>query len=335
MRFTYDLPPQRIAQWPVEGERSKSKLLRLKPSSEIVDANFSELRQFLKPGDVLVLNNTKVQPRRFFANLNGKEIEVLLLEQKDEVWEALAKPMRKLAVGDVLELTAEVKAEVLGRTEDQRRIKLKITEAQVAELGLMPIPPYIRDGRSEDKDKERYQTVFAENAGSVAAPTAGLHFTKELLEELKNKGVQICYLTLHVGPASFLAVSDEVFEGTELSKEFYHVADDTRQIIRNAKKEGRRIVAVGTTVMRSLESLDLNQQDAGFKETKLFIKPGFEFKVVDALLTNFHQPGSSHLLLVEAFIGRENIEKVYQHGLENNYRFLSYGDGSFFEKICE
>ncbi len=371
----YTLPKEKIASRPIgRGEnRSLSKLLYAnfrylkKDSLKVKDEVFFNLSKILKSGDLLILNNSKVFPSRFFVNLSSlssKKVEVLLtrrLEKKEdiELWEAMAKPMKQIKKNISFSLSSSLKARSLGRNKSLDRVILEITkkdfkktpnkiEELLSNSGLMPIPPYIRDGKADDLDRETYQTVLANKPGSVACPTAGLHFSKSLLEALKEKGVRIETITLHVGTASFSPIRNGNIEEHKMQKEYYSISDKTAKAIFKAKKENRRVIAVGTTCVRSLESavrkdsysmlsgdekgLENLSEEGRFLDTNLFITPGFKFKVVDCLITNFHQPLSTHLLLVDAFSGSEIVELIYNHALKGDYRFLSYGDSMFLEK---
>lgn len=308
---------------------------------QCADRVFAELPDILRAGDLLVINNSKVLPHRFIFEHRNSEMEVLLLEEETEAdhWLCLAKPMKRAKLGEDLALSEHILARVLGRDESGERLRLVLRTHNSTENlsglilseGQMPIPGYIRQGRADHTDAELYQTVYAKHAGSVAAPTAGLHFTAELFHTLKEKGVEVQELTLHVGPASFQPVRD--FANHEMPTEWYSISADVMAALERAKKEKRRIVCVGTTSARTLESAarDLPKPDE-FVPTKLFITPGFEFKYVDVLMTNFHQPGTTHLLLVAAFIGEENTSRIYEHALASDYRFLSYGDTMLLER---
>lgn len=363
----YSLPAEKIAQRPLAAggaPRSSSKLLhcrRTVGSLEIADRSFWELPALLRPGDLLVLNNTKVLPNRFFASRPGKteEIEIFLLKQLSagcsgfpvECWEALARPLRKLGAGDVINLSPSLRAEVLGRSEDQRRLRLKLFPASalaesklsgsglaplIAGEALVPIPPYVRGGRSDDLDREFYQTVYAEEPGSIAAPTAGFHFTDALLEQLSRGGVSHVFITLHVGQASITLIADHDLDDFQMPKESYRIGVDAARLIGESRARSGRIVAVGTTTVRALESWALDRlassAASAYCETDIFIRPGFDFKIVNAMITNFHQPGSTHLLMVAAFIGESAAASAYQHALCADYRFLSYGDAMLLER---
>ncbi|MCC6953410.1 MAG: tRNA preQ1(34) S-adenosylmethionine ribosyltransferase-isomerase QueA [Deltaproteobacteria bacterium] len=340
--FDYTLPPERIAQWPAgaSGSRSDSKLLVASSSGSALtlsDSHVRDIRQFLRPGDLLVFNDSGVIPARFFVDAEGRTVEIFLLalpadETETEV-EVLARPMDKLREGKTVVLSDGLFADVLGRTTDRSRLRLRLrssSQATVRELvasaGIMPIPPYIRGGRGELRDRELYQCVFSQEPGSVAAPTAGLHFTPELLAELEQSGVSLGMVTLHVGSASFrpAQMQDPKLERGET--EWYRVSIELAEKIAQTKSAGGRVVAIGTTTVRALESAALSSMSGGLAATDLMIKPGHVFQTVDVMFTNFHQPGSTHLLLVSAFFGASNMARVYQHALDNAYRFLSYGD---------
>lgn len=358
--FNYKLPKERIAIRPcgLHSSRDQAKLLHVRPNINqplaLEDRCVRDLPELLREGDLLVLNNTKVRPFRFFPRINEKECEVLLVTQlesiKDhtQVWMCLARPMKRFRQGMQVELSASITLEVLGRNEEGDRLILKLScesekslDALIESEGLLPIPPYIRGGHSDELDVELYQTVFADIPGSIAAPTAGLHFTPSLFESLSSREIGCVDITLHVGVGSFLPVAADSPNKHHMIAERFHIPEDTRIAIRDAKEEGRRIVAIGTTVVRALEGKVLD--DASFfvkrtleikhefEETNIFISPGFEFQVVDALFTNFHQPRSTHLALVSAFVGEDVIEQAYRHALSGEYRFLSYGDAMFLD----
>jgi S-adenosylmethionine:tRNA ribosyltransferase-isomerase len=296
-----------------------------------------------------VLNNTKVHPWRFFARQIGsdREIELLILRRESTVgsserWSALARPMRKLKAGDTLELGTNAAVTVVGRSADGNELIIERHAGDPFPDGSMPIPPYIRGGRGDSSDRESYQTVYAAVEGSIAAPTAGLHFTPELLSSLTARGISQSFITLHLGAASFLPVRDELLSHHQMTEEYYSIPERTRSAIDQTKSRGGRIVAVGTSTVRALESaaIDESMTDtaclprAGQREfhgTRIFITPGFRFQVVDAVITNFHQPGSTHLLLVAALLGKRLTAECYQHALAGHYRFLSYGDAMLIE----
>lgn len=341
--FDYELPEQRIAQRALE-DRSASKMLVAQrgKGQAAIDSCVRELPAFLAPGDLLVLNNSKVLPCRFFGRKldSDASIEVLLLrplEGGDSTWECLAKPMKRLKPGNKVRLSRSLVAEAGTRSgEGEDRIELHLESPRgdarsllqiIEEEGNMPIPGYIRNGYADEGDKTRYQTVYSQTVGSVAAPTAGLHFTDSLFAELRSQGIGIEFITLHVGVASFAPVRD--LQSHKMPLEWYRIPFGTARAIERTKRAGGRVIAVGTTCVRSLES-SVMQGNFGTNEqmcnTELFITPGFSFSVVDSLMTNFHQPRTTHLLLVSAFHGEENVKALYQHALKSDYRFLSYGD---------
>jgi S-adenosylmethionine:tRNA ribosyltransferase-isomerase len=349
--LSYELLEEKIAQRPVSynATRSSSKLLHAQSSGEnlnISEYKFEQVVELLKEGDLLVLNNSKVIHARFFLELPGlKYAEILLVRPLSEVneWECLGRPLKKLENLGTFNLSKKLRCTVLDRTNEGRglRIKLEVVDGSelaevIREEGFAPIPPYIRSGKSDASDKDLYQTVYAKEEGSVAAPTAGLHFTEEILSELKSKGVDSVNVTLHVGPYSFFPVADKIEESQVLTERFL-VPRETFDAIKSAKAEGRRVIAVGTTVVRCLETFygldEIDEEVGKWQESSLMIMPGFSFKVIDSMFTNFHQPRSTHLLLVGAFLGVDNMHKVYQYALSNNFRFLSYGDSSFLEKL--
>lgn len=349
--FTYQLPEDRIAQRPLSfsGARSDARLLHARAKASglcIQDRAFTELPEVLRVGDLLILNNTKVLPARVFAKLKrtAREVELLFVKVEESGrTEAIARPMRKVRAGDVLVLAEGLEGEVQGRSADERRLLINFTSAErlkqrLYSQGMMPIPPYIRGGRADEFDELQYQTVFASEDGSLAAPTASLHFTDEILNALRQRGVHLGFLTHHVGTASVSQIDLTAVSEHKMAAESYRIGSETRAALRAAKQGGRRVVAVGTTVVRALESeFLLGQgecpvQDSGFQDTSLFIYPGHRFQAVDALVTNFHQPSSTHLQLVAAFIGEAALKEIYQHALETeSYRFLSYGDSSLLE----
>lgn len=331
--FYYNLPEELIAQHPLE-DRAESKLLVLdKITGEIQHRRFKNIIEYLNPGDTLVLNDTRVLPARLFGNRLGKEesIEVLLLKriEKDK-WETLVKPGKKMKVGTVIEFGDGIlKGEVLSLGEEGTRIidfKYEgIFEEVLDQLGEMPLPPYITE---KLEDKERYQTVYSKNLGSAAAPTAGLHFTKELLKEIESKGINIVYLTLHVGLGTFRPVKVDDINDHHMHSEYYELSEEAANIINMTKKNGGRIISVGTTSTRTLETIGCEDGTVNPKSgwTDIFIYPGYKFKVVDALITNFHLPESTLMMLVSAFASRDIIMNAYQIAIENNYRFFSFGD---------
>ncbi len=334
--FDYHLPEELIAQHPVE-PRDTSRLLTLdKITGEVVHkAHFYELLEELNAGDVLVFNDTKVIPARLYGQRaeSGGKVEVLLLTPAGESsWECLVKPGKKCPIGQVIVFDERLKGTVTDKTDfGGRIIKFECTgvfDEVIQEIGEMPLPPYIHE-KLEDKD--RYQTVYAKEKGSAAAPTAGLHFTPELLEKIKAKGVELEFVTLHVGLGTFRPVSADSIEDHQMHSEFYVVHKDTADRINAAKAAGRRIVAVGTTSVRTLESASTEkgvlQATSGW--TQIFIYPGYKFKMVDALVTNFHLPQSTLLMLISALAGREHCLAAYEEAVRERYRFFSFGDAMF------
>ncbi len=333
--FVYDLPADRIAQRPVRPYHAAKLMAINRREKGISDSTFLDLPDFLTAKDLLVFNDTKVIPARFlgeFAGSGGAAEALLVTPIKDSTWRVLGKPLRKFTPGKIINFSSDLVAEVVAREEDTAIINFKSLSGQnissvMEEVGIMPIPPYIRAGHSDSQDKEDYQTPFGKVEGSVAAPTASLHFSPELRQRVKEKGVSTATITLHLNTASFQPLlNKDTQEVKPPPSETILIPDGLELEIEKTKKSGGRVVAVGTSVVRSLESLTLS--DVAKKgSTDLFIKPGHDFKVVDVIVTNFHQPGTSHLMLVEAFLGRELLEKSYNHAILNEYRFLSYGDG--------
>ncbi|MEA4964540.1 MAG: tRNA preQ1(34) S-adenosylmethionine ribosyltransferase-isomerase QueA [Oscillospiraceae bacterium] len=336
--FYYELPPELIAQTPLE-RRDASRLLVLnRKSGEVEHRHFFELPQFLRPGDCLVLNDSRVLPARLLGHRvpTGGAVEVLLLRDKgDGVWECLTKPGRKTKLGTELsfgggELTATVTQE-LGEGGHLVQFHYQGIFLEVLErLGKMPLPPYIKE---ELEDGERYQTVYSRVTGSAAAPTAGLHFTKELLEQIKAAGVSIAYVTLHVGLGTFRPVKAEEVTEHHMHAEFCMISAETAALLNQTRARGGRIICVGTTSCRTLESFA--EESGHFEEksgwTDIFIYPGYRFKAMDALVTNFHLPESTLVMLVSAFAGREHILNAYRIAVENRYRFFSFGDAMLIE----
>ena len=336
--FYYDLPEELIAQDPLL-DRSSSRLMHLdKKTGEIQHTDFKHIVNYLKPGDCLVINDTRVIPARLYGSKVGTDagIEILLLKRKENnIWETLvkpgkkAKPGTKISFGDGLLI-----GEVLDIVEEGNRL-IQFTydgifEEILDQLGEMPLPPYITH---KLQDKERYQTVYAKNEGSAAAPTAGLHFTKELLQQIQDMGVKIAHVTLHVGLGTFRPVKVDDVENPHMHSEFYVVEEDQAKLINDTKKNGGRVISVGTTSCRTLESAtDENgilQAKSGW--TEIFIYPGYKFKMIDALITNFHLPESTLLMLVSALAGKEHIMKAYEEAVKERYRFFSFGDAMLIE----
>lgn len=342
--FDYGLPQELIAQRPAE-RRDASRLLVLDRDTGAVEhRTFGELPELLAPGDALVLNDTRVLPARLFARKpTGGQVELLLLERTgaDEQgprWRALASASRPPRPGAVLAAAGGLGVEILLRDADGLEVRLLDPEGRADEkleaVGRMPLPPYIRRGPDDPLnplDRERYQTVYARRPGAVAAPTAGLHFTEELLGRVRSRGIAIAYLTLHVGAGTFLPVRVERVEDHRMGEEVYELPRETAEAIAGARSRGGRVVAVGTTVSRVLEACAAERGlvRPGSGRCDLFIYPGFCFRVVDALVTNFHLPRSTPLMLVAAFAGRERVLAAYRQAIERGYRFYSYGDAMF------
>lgn len=332
--FDYYLPEDRIAQSPME-KRDESRLLVMdRKTGGLTHDRFFNIGAYLKKGDVLVLNNTRVLPARMFGSRPDKEekIEVLLIKRLTATrWECLVRPGRKMKLGQEILIGDILRGQVVEITEDGSRI-IEFTYEGVFEevldkLGQMPLPPYISE-RLEDQ--ERYQTVYAKEKGSAAAPTAGLHFTESLLDDIRSMGVEIVELTLHVGIGTFRPVSVEDVKNHKMHEEFFQLDSQAADIINKAKDEGRRIIAVGTTSVRTLESAAREgrlEEARGW--TDIFIYPGYKFQIVDGLVTNFHLPKSTLLMLVSAFSSKENIMEAYKAAIDNNYRFFSFGDAMF------
>lgn len=332
--FDYALPEELIAQKPIE-PRNASRLMVLEPATrKILHAHFYDLQKFLEPGDALIFNDTRVIPARLIGRrATGGRVEIFLLRRLDNsTWETLVKPGRKVLEGAEIFFSDELSCVVTGRTDFGGRIvEFKFTgvfEEILDRLGETPLPPYIHEKLD---DTERYQTVYNRVRGSAAAPTAGLHFTAEQMAELKNFGVKLGFVTLHVGLGTFRPVQVEQIEEHEMHEEFYTVPEETAALIRETKLAGKKVVAVGTTSIRTLESAALDNLNvkAGSGSTKIFIYPGYEFKIVDALVTNFHLPKSTLIMLVSAFAGREFILEAYRAAVEERYRFFSFGDAMF------
>ena len=334
--FYYDLPKELIAQTPIE-KRDASRLMTLERSTGAVEHHhFYELPDFLNPGDCLILNDSRVLPARLLGQRlpGGGACEVLLLiDRGDKTWECLVRPGRKMRTGAKLsfgngELTAEVVGELEGGNRlvrfDYDGIFLEVLE----HLGKMPLPPYIKE---ELQDQERYQTVYSKVLGSAAAPTAGLHFTPELLETIKAKGVEIGYVTLHVGLGTFRPVKEDTIEDHEMHSEFCTIPQETADLINRTKAAGGRCICVGTTSCRTLESwaAEDGHMEAKAGWTNIYIYPGYHFKVMDGLVTNFHLPESTLIMLVSAFAGREHILNAYEEAVREKYRFFSFGDAMF------
>ncbi len=329
--YDYNLPENLIAQTPLE-KRDESRLLVFdRKTKEEYHKHFYDLPEFLRAGDVLVINNTRVLPARIIAHkLTGARIEILLLKRRNlNDWEVLLKPAKRLKIGDKLVVNTELSCELLEILADGNRVVRfefdGVFEDILSRVGSMPLPPYIHE---KLKDKERYQTVYNKVEGSSAAPTAGLHFTNELLEKIKKMGVEILEITLDVGLGTFRPCKEEDITKHDMHTEHYRLSEFVAERINKAKIEGRRVIAVGTTSVRTLETVGLNglPLTASEGDTSIFIYPPYEFKVVDALITNFHLPKSTLIMLISAFAGYDNTMNLYETAVENNYRFFSFGD---------
>ena len=335
--FDYYLPEELIAQTPIEPRDASRLLVYDRENDKVEHKHFYDIVNYLKKGDVLVRNNTKVLPARMFGyTKNGGKVEILLLKRFNlNEWEVLVKPGKKAKPGTVLTVSTELSAEVLSVIEEagSRRVRFTfdgVFEDVLSRVGEMPLPPYITE---KLKDQSRYQTVYAKQDGSAAAPTAGLHFTQRLLDELKEKGVEIVDILLHVGLGTFRPVKADDISEHHMHSEYYEVTKEAAERINLAKKEGRRIIAVGTTSVRTLESV---ADENGFVKaekgnTEIFIYPPYKFKCVDALITNFHLPKSTLVMLVASMTGREKILELYNLAVKEKYRFFSFGDAMFIE----
>ena len=331
--FYFDLPEELIAQEPLE-DRASSRLMILdRRTGEIKHDIFKNITKYLKEGDCLVLNDTKVIPARLIGQRedSGGKVELLLLRRTSmNEWEVLVKPGKRAKVGKrVVFGNGELVAEIIDTTKAGGRIVRfyydGVFEEVLDRLGEMPVPPYIK---KKLKDKNRYQTVYAKYEGSAAAPTAGLHFTEELLDEIRNMGVKTVFITLHVGLGTFRPVKEEIIENHKMHEEFYIVTEEAAKAINEARKNGGRIIAVGTTSTRTLETV---ADESGYIHPKsgwtdIFIYPGYKFKAIDGMITNFHLPESTLIMMVSAFAGKENIMRAYKVAIENKYRFFSFGD---------
>lgn len=331
--FDYELPEELIAQVPLK-QRDSSRLLVLdKETGEIENRHFTDILDYMEEGDALVLNDTKVLPARLIGvkEETGAVIEILLLKDiQDDVWECLTKPAKRIHVGTIVSFgDGKLKAKCIEVKEDGIRrfeliyhgILLEILE----ELGTMPLPPYIHEQLEE---QDRYNTVYAKNLGSAAAPTAGLHFTKELLERVKEKGILVEYVTLHVGLGTFRPVMVENIEDHKMHTEYYEMSEETATVLNEVKQSGHKIISVGTTSVRTLETImnRFGKFEACSGTTNIFIYPGYQFKAVNRLITNFHLPKSTLIMLVSALAGRENVLHAYRHAVNEKYRFFSFGD---------
>lgn len=336
--FDYYLPQELIAQHALEDRVSSRLLVVDRKTGQIEDRHFYDIINYLNEGDTLVLNNSKVIPARIYGTKaeTGAKIEFLLHKRHSETtWEVMAKPGKRLKIGTEVIFSDELSAVVLSKKEDgliDVEFKYNGSFFEILhKIGTMPLPPYIREKLD---DQSRYQTVYAEKEGSSAAPTAGLHFTEELLDKLKEKGINIVYITLHVGLGTFLPVSSDNIEEHTMHSEYYEITEEAANAINETQKQGKRIICVGTTSVRTLESCAMyncGKVVAESRETNIFIYPGFEFKVTDCLITNFHLPKSTLLMLISAFYDKDKILKIYEHAVEEKYRFFSFGDAMFLK----
>lgn len=326
--FTYELPKELIAQKPLSARDSSRLLVLDKKRGKIEEKVFNNVIDYLDEGDCLVVNDTRVIPVRLLGRRRtGAKVEIFLLNPGSEELRALVKPSKRIKDGEKIELENGKIATVLGKAQAGRFVEFNAPLDEVIEGGHTPLPPYISREDTE-KDKETYQTVYARKDGATAAPTAGLHFTQKLLEMIRRKGVNIAYVTLHTGVGTFAPVKTDNIEEHDMHVEEYELTEVAARRINGAKASGKRVIAVGTTSTRVLESTAIGKNEVapGTGETKLFIYPGYEFKIVDSIITNFHLPESTLLMLVSAFAGREFVLKAYQEAVERKFRFFSYGD---------
>jgi len=333
--FYYDLPEERIAQTPMEPRDHSRLLVYKRDEKRIEDKRFFEVKDYLKKGDVLVVNNTKVIPARMYATTaHGGVVEILLLKRYDlTTWEVLMRPGKKGKIGAKMKINDELSFEVVDITDSGERVVRflydGVFEDIIAKAGTMPLPPYIKE---KLEDQTRYNTVYSKVDGSAAAPTAGLHFTPRLLDEIKAMGVEVVEVLLHVGLGTFRPVSEEIITDHKMHSEHYEVSEKAAEVINRAKKEGRRVIAVGTTSVRTLESAATEDGyvAAGGGDTEIFLYPPYKMKVVDGLITNFHLPESTLIMLVACLTGREEILSVYDYAVKEKYRFFSFGDACLF-----
>lgn len=344
--FDYNLPEELIAQKPADKRDSSRLLVVHRDSGKIEHKHFYDIINYLNPGDLMVLNNSKVLPARLFGEKEGTgaKVEFLLIKRiEGDRWETMVRPGRRLKPGDSVMFCQSplLRADIVDYGADGTRIVEFEYEGifmeRLEEVGSMPLPPYI-ERSSEEDDKDRYQTVYCKDEGSVAAPTAGLHFTEELLAKAQEKGVELAYVTLHVGIGTFRPVKVERVEDHSMHFEEYHISEESARAINRAKAEGRRIISVGTTSTRTVESVAYYDEERGCMQVKegsgstgIFIYPGYEFKIIDSLITNFHLPKSTLLMLISALYDREKILDVYEEAIRERYRFFSYGDAMFIE----
>ncbi len=333
--FDYSLPKELIAQYPLES-RDEARLLVQDGNNEIINSHFYDLDKFLKEGDLLIFNDSKVVKACLTLNKDASSIHVNLNKPLTKtIWQGFAKPAKKLSIGDSFEFDGShiiIKDKYEdGMIEFEFDLKSPLSVFDfLAIYGSMPIPPYIREGIADYEDEDNYQTIFCNEEGSVAAPTAGLHFSDHIFVELNKKNIDYSFITLHVGAGTFLPVKSENIEEHKMHSEYAEISEETAEKINQAKKDGRRIIAVGTTSMRTIEAAAINGNgiiEASQFETDIFIKPGFDFKITNGLITNFHLPKSTLLMLVSAFAGHKKTMEIYDYAVKNKYRFFSYGDG--------
>jgi len=333
--FSFNLPEELIAQEPLQ-EREESRLLVLnRKSGSITHSRFRNLPTFLKPGSICVFNNTRVRKARIYAETEfGGKVELIFLKQlQPDLWEVIAGKAKKQKKGKVLILPGDISSQITESLGQKKHLKVsrELSDDYFTAYGHVPLPPYIKRPDTRD-DEKRYQTVFSRETGSVAAPTAGLHFSQPLLQDLSVMDIRICYITLHVGIGTFLPIRTENVEDHTMHEEDFTISETTASIINAGKKEGRPIVAVGTTTVRTLESAYTGGNvKEGRQTTDLFIYPPYKFQVVDHMITNFHTPESSLLVMVSAFAGKELIDRVYAEAVDRKYRFFSYGDAMFIQ----
>ena len=333
--FSYDLPRELIAQEP--RERGTSRMMVVTPPGRIEHDVFTHFPERLDPSDVLVVNDTRVIPARLFARPKGQmknPIEILLTREREPMtWEAWCRPAKRVRPGDVLTFSDTLRAEVLSKEEGTVVVHFEGDVAELDRIGVMPLPPYITRPSARPSDREDYQTVYAAERGAIAAPTAGLHFTREILERIAARGIEVVRVTLHVGIGTFEPVKVDDVSEHRMHSERYEISSTAAERLNAARAEGRKIVAVGTTTVRTLESaIEDGRFKAGHGETSIFITPGYRFRAVDKLLTNFHLPESTLLMLVSAFAGMEAIRRAYAEAVRERYRFFSYGDCMLLER---
>ena len=333
--FDYDLPPELIAQKPLAKRDQSRMMVILRKTGEIIHSQFQKISDYLDQGEILVVNDSKVIPAKVYGKKDGNEIEFLFLKECEKgIWQVLCRPAKKVKWGDSISFSPTLKGKICKvDSEGKRVIQFSSGDvlSELRKIGFPPLPPYIKRKKGDidlkPQDLERYQTVFAEKEGSIAAPTAGLHFTSSLLSKIEKKGIEVMRISLDVGLATFQPVRVNGIEDHKMLEEKYAISQKTSLAINSAKKESRPIVAVGTTSVRALESaFSAGKVHPGTHTTKLFIYPGYEFRVIDRLLTNFHLPKSTLLMLVAAFTGLDLIKKSYEEAIQNKYRFYSYGD---------